>query len=99
MVGNPASNRFTHAEYQVRKRRIDACLQNCQTSRSHQIIGQPVHQEIPVIIEAEKTEADAEEISIHYQCGERMPKSRRSRASCVTPLKSPGRDFEPGDKP
>src|SRR5437899_5880896 len=44
----------------------------------YHVVGKPIYEQIPIIVEAEKAEADADQIAIAQQSHERRPTQRNS---------------------
>lgn len=76
-VSDPAANRFGNTEREEREGSIKTCLYDTQPADRDQIVGQPRYKYIPVIVEAEESQADSQQIAIEQAPGERSPRKLR----------------------
>src|SRR2546425_1029694 len=59
-VGDPSSNRFCDSEREERQRRGKTGSQDAEVADRHEVIGQPGHQHIPIVIKAKKAQANSQ---------------------------------------
>ena len=63
-VRNPSADRLAHAENEEGERGVKAGSEDRQLPHRHQIVRQPGHKQVPVIVKTEKPEANAEKVTI-----------------------------------
>ena len=80
-IGDPPANRFAGAKHEVRKRGVEAGSQDGQPPGRHEIVGQPVDEKVPVVVEAEEAETDAEQIPIRHQRSDGLSESWARRGA------------------
>src|SRR5215469_6282127 len=96
-VRDPSTNRFGDPEGEEGQRRIKPRSHDAELTNRHEIIRQPRHQHIPVVIKTEESEAYSQQIAIEQAadrggkiCERQLPASR---------LKAARENDEPGYKP
>ena len=102
-VGNPATQRLAGAKDEEGKRRHQPGLDEVKMADGEKIVRQPRHHQVPIVVEAKKADADAEEVPIEGY-DSRPSRSSRSRLVAPSDLSGCGRksrreDRQPRNQP
>src|SRR6266576_2303242 len=83
-IGDPSAKWFGNPKCKERKRSIKSGLHDVELAHCYQIVGQPSHQYIPVVIKTKESQAYADQVAIEQsaRCGTRRVRCCRVRSHC-----------------
>src|SRR5579864_516070 len=83
-IGDPSPKGFGNPKCKERKGSIKSSLHNIELAHCNQIVWQPSHQHIPVVIKTKKSQAYADQVTIEQsaRCGTSGVRCCRFRSHC-----------------